>query len=172
VKTKCVALSLPGLAPFGSTCGRQTRSCAFVSGNGVATRRASRAAAGIRYNRGNARFRDPKPIESRQSRLGDAKPALRAFSSFSTAIFEFISSPSTAAIMADNVEHVISYWVIFQKFHSPALAGFAVISHWVPFLFFAAFSGALADRFDVRRLIQIGTASCCSPFRSAGGRCS
>ena len=59
--------------------------------------------------------------------------------------------------MADNVEHVISYWVIFQKFHSPALAGFAVISHWVPFLFFAAFSGALADRFDVRRLIQIGT---------------
>ena len=64
---------------------------------------------------------------------------------------------ATAAMMADNVEHVISYWVIFQKFHSPALGGFAVISHWVPFLLFAAFSGALADRFDVRRLIQIGT---------------
>jgi MFS family permease len=60
-------------------------------------------------------------------------------------------------MMADNVEHVISYWVIFEKFHSPALLGFAVISHWVPFLIFAAFSGALADRFDVRRLIQIGT---------------
>ena len=60
-------------------------------------------------------------------------------------------------MMADNVEHVISYWVIFQKFHSPALGGFAVISHWVPFLLFAAFSGALADRFDARRLIQIGT---------------
>jgi hypothetical protein len=32
------------------------------------------------------------------------------------------------AMTADSVEHVISYWVIFLKFHSPALAGFAVIS--------------------------------------------
>ena len=59
-------------------------------------------------------------------------------------------------MMADNVEHVISYWVIFQKFHSPALGGFAVISHWVPYLFFAGYSGSLADRFDIRRLIQTG----------------
>ena len=59
-------------------------------------------------------------------------------------------------MMADNIEHVISYWVIFQKFHSPALGGFAVVSHWVPYLFFAGFSGALADRFDIRRLIQVG----------------
>jgi len=59
-------------------------------------------------------------------------------------------------MMADNIEHVISYWVIFQKFQSPALGGFAVVSHWVPYLFFAGFSGGLADRFDIRRLIQIG----------------
>jgi len=59
-------------------------------------------------------------------------------------------------MMADNIEHVISYWVIYEKFHSPALGGFAVISHWVPYLFFAGFSGALADRFDIRRLIQVG----------------
>lgn len=59
-------------------------------------------------------------------------------------------------MMADNIEHVISYWVIFQKFQSPALGGFAVVSHWVPYLFFAGFSGGLADRFDTRRLIQIG----------------
>jgi len=32
------------------------------------------------------------------------------------------------AMMADNIEHVISYWVMFQKFHSPALAGFAARS--------------------------------------------
>lgn len=59
-------------------------------------------------------------------------------------------------MMADNIEHVISYWVMFQKFHSPALGAFAVVSHWVPYLFLAAFSGRLADRFDIRRLIQIG----------------
>ena len=60
------------------------------------------------------------------------------------------------AMMADSIEHVISYWVMFQKFHSPALAGFAVISHWIPFLLFGVWSGALADRFDPRRIIQLG----------------
>ncbi|HEX6002830.1 MAG TPA: MFS transporter [Burkholderiales bacterium] len=62
------------------------------------------------------------------------------------------------AMMADNIEHVISYWVIFEKFHSPELGGFAVISHWVPFLLFSVYSGWLADRFDPRRVIQLGMA--------------
>jgi MFS family permease len=60
------------------------------------------------------------------------------------------------AMMADNIEHVISYWMVFQKFHSPALAGFAIVSHWLPFLLFSVASGALAERFDPRRVIQIG----------------
>src|SRR2546425_7917518 len=59
-------------------------------------------------------------------------------------------------MMADSIEHVISYWIIFQKFHSPALGGFAVLSNWLPFLFFSVYSGALADRFDPRRIIQLG----------------
>jgi MFS family permease len=63
---------------------------------------------------------------------------------------------TATAMLADNIEHVISYWVIFQKFHSPALGGFAVISHWAPFLLFGVYSGALADRFDPRRIIQAG----------------
>src|SRR5882724_2349480 len=62
------------------------------------------------------------------------------------------------AMMADNIEHVISYWMVFQKFHSPALAGFAVVSHWLPFLLFSVVSGALADHFDPRRIIQLGMA--------------
>ena len=40
-------------------------------------------------------------------------------------------------MMADNIEHVISYWVAFEKFQSPTLGGFAVISHWLPFLLFS-----------------------------------
>jgi len=60
------------------------------------------------------------------------------------------------AMMADNIEHVISYWVCFQKFHSPALGGFAVLSHWLPYLFFSVAVGALNDRVDSRRLIQAG----------------
>ena len=52
---------------------------------------------------------------------------------------QFISF--VVAMMADNIEHVISYWVLCQKFHSPALAGFAVLS--------------------------TGCRSCCSPCTSA-----
>ena len=63
---------------------------------------------------------------------------------------------AASAMMADSIEHVISYWIMFQKFQSPALAGFAVISHWVPFLLFSIWSGGLADRVDPRRIIQIG----------------
>src|SRR5882757_2590591 len=62
------------------------------------------------------------------------------------------------AMMADNIEHVITYWVLWQKFHSPALAGFEVISHWVPFLLFSVYFGSLADRHDCRRLIQAAQA--------------
>ena len=60
------------------------------------------------------------------------------------------------AMMADSIEHVISYWMIYEKFHSPALGGYAVISHWLPFLLFSVWSGALADRYDPRRIIQFG----------------
>jgi len=83
-------------------------------------------------------------------------PKHRAFTSFSNGDFRIFIFVATAAMMADNIEHVISYWVMFQKFHSPALGAFAVVSHWVPYLFLGAFSGRLADRFDIRRLIQIG----------------
>ncbi len=63
---------------------------------------------------------------------------------------------SGLVMMADAIEHVISDWRMFQKFHSPALGGFAIISHWLPFLLFSVYSGALADRYDPRRIIQLG----------------
>jgi MFS family permease len=61
-------------------------------------------------------------------------------------------------MMADNIEHVISYWVVFQKFKSPAMGGFAVVSHWLPYLGFSVAVGGLNDRFDSRRIIQVGVA--------------
>jgi len=60
------------------------------------------------------------------------------------------------AMLGDSIEHVISYWMIFQTFHSPMLGGFAIFSHWIPFLLLSVYSGALADRFDPRRMMQVG----------------
>jgi MFS family permease len=80
----------------------------------------------------------------------------RAFEALKIPSFPIFVGTFVLTMMADNVEHVISYWVAFQKFQSPALGGFAVISHWLPFLLFSVGVGSLNDRFDSRRLIQIG----------------
>jgi MFS family permease len=61
---------------------------------------------------------------------------------------------SMLSMMADNTEHVITYWVLWQRFHSPALVGFEIISHWLPFLLLSVCFGGLADRFDCRKVIQ------------------
>jgi len=100
--------------------------------------------------------RHPTPLNSD---IGAPRPPPaqhRAFASFANRDYRILLLTATAAMMGDNIEHVISYWVMFQKFHSPALGAFAVVSHWVPYLLLGAFSGRLADRFDIRRLIQIG----------------
>ena len=59
-------------------------------------------------------------------------------------------------MLGDNNEHVITYWVLWQEFHSPVLVGFEVIAHWLPFLLLSVYFGTLAERYDCRRLIQIG----------------
>jgi MFS family permease len=81
---------------------------------------------------------------------------VRAFAALHDGGFRAYFITFFLAMMADNIEHVISYWVAFQKFHSPALGGFAVVSHWLPFLLLSVPVGALAERFDPRRIIQTG----------------
>ena len=61
-------------------------------------------------------------------------------------------------MMGDNIEHVITYWVLWQVFESPWLVGFQVISHWLPFLLLSVPFGELAERFDCRRIIQTAQA--------------
>ncbi|GLI30119.1 MFS transporter [Brachybacterium conglomeratum] len=59
------------------------------------------------------------------------------------------------SMMGDNIEHVITYWVLWEVFASPWLVGFQVISHWLPFLLFSVLFGGLAEKYDCRRIIQI-----------------
>src|SRR5206468_11070406 len=133
------------------------------------------ARAQVSEARGAARARDAASAPCRLSRLqapdriqpaGHFPPLSRARSVSSTVSFLALRRPvfrayfcgAASLMMADSIEHVISYWMMWQKFHSPALAGFAVISHWVPFLFFAIWTGGLADRHHPRRIIQLGMA--------------
>ena len=85
-----------------------------------------------------------------------ALPKQVSFAALQHRDFRLFFVGNATAMLADNCEHVISYWVMFQKFHSAQLGGFAVISHWVPFLLLSGYAGALANRIDVRRMIQLG----------------
>jgi MFS family permease len=82
-------------------------------------------------------------------------PEKIAFAALKHKDYRWFLIATMLAMMADNIEHVISYWMLFQKFQSPVLAGFAVISHWTPFLLLSVYFGGLADRYDCRKLIQI-----------------
>src|ERR1700744_934200 len=94
--------------------------------------------------------------EMKPIRADAPPPAKRSFAAMRHSGFRAQFTTYVLAMMADNIGHVISYWVVFQKFHSPALGGFAIVSHWLPFLLFSVISGALAERFDPRRIIQAG----------------
>ncbi len=112
------------------------------------------------YQRGLERKAETATLTDEQGALAadrsTSSPQKIAFVALRHSHFRAYFITAMLAMMADNIEHVISYWVIFQKFHSPALGGFAVISHWTPFLLFSVYVGALADRFDCRRIIQAG----------------
>jgi MFS family permease len=90
------------------------------------------------------------------SELADsAAPKKVAFAALHHKDFRVYFIGTMLAMMADNIEHVISYWLLYQKFQSPTLAGFAVLVHWTPFLLFSVYFGAMADRYDCRKVIQL-----------------
>jgi hypothetical protein len=62
---------------------------------------------------------------------------------------------STVAMLADNIEHVVGYWLLWELTHSPFWLGYALFAHWFPFVLVSLHAGAWADRFDNRRLLQV-----------------
>ncbi len=102
------------------------------------------------------------PARGAASAVDEAQPVSRAanesiaFAALRHRDYRIYFAVSLMSTMADNIEHVISYWLLFQAFKSPLLGGFAVISHWTPFLLFSVYFGALADRYDCRKVIQVG----------------
>jgi MFS family permease len=83
------------------------------------------------------------------------QPRSHRFPALHVPHFRLYAAAALLSMAADNVEHVIGYWVIWQLTHSPFWLGYAVVAHWLPFTLFSFYSGSLADRSDCRRLIQI-----------------
>ncbi len=50
-------------------------------------------------------------------------------------------------------------WLVLQLTHSPVYVGLLIFARYAPFMAFGLFSGALADRFDNRRVVIVTQAS-------------
>jgi MFS family permease len=94
-------------------------------------------------------------LDSKKTPHREGAPKKVAFAALHHKDFRVYFIGTMLAMMADNIEHVISYWLLYQKFQSPTLAGFAVLVHWTPFLLFSVYFGAMADRYDCRKVIQL-----------------
>ena len=105
---------------------------------------------------------DPEPVadvvdpraEAAAGPVTGTRPTGRRFAALANRDCRPYLIGAMLSMMADNIEHVITYWILWEKFHSPALTGFEVLSHWLPFLTLSVYFGGLADRFDCRRVIQ------------------
>src|SRR5262249_50848159 len=95
---------------------------------------------------------NPGKVSSQSAKTVSSKEP--AFAALHHRDFRFFFIGTMLAMMADNIEHVVSYWLLFEKFHSPVLAGFADISHWTPFLLLSVYFGGVADRYDCRKVVQ------------------
>src|SRR5215207_8887031 len=101
------------------------------------------------------RSRSPSEVSVSQAALASpvAAPAVR-FPALRAPAYRWYWLTSTISMVADNIEHVIGYWLLWELTHSPFWLGYAVFSHWAPFILFSLHAGAWADRFDNRKLIQ------------------
>ena len=89
---------------------------------------------------------DPPANDAGESRsLKDVTQSSVSFGALRQGHFRAYFCFTMLAMMADNIEHVISYWVIYELFQWPELQGFAVISHWSPFLLLSWYVGLLSD---------------------------
>ncbi|MFB9999737.1 MFS transporter [Brachybacterium paraconglomeratum] len=96
-----------------------------------------------------------RPRDPRRRSIPTATPTLRRFGPLRDRHSRPYLMTAGLSMMGDNIEHVITYWVLWEVFASPWLVGFQVISHWLPFLLFSVLFGGLAEKYDCRRIIQI-----------------
>ena len=99
-------------------------------------------------------------IDGSMSLVADApsSPRARAFPALHHPDYRSYAWSVALAMAGDNVEHVIGYWLIWEISQSPFWLGYAVFTHWIPFILFSAVAGTLADRLDSRLVIQVSQA--------------
>jgi MFS family permease len=80
---------------------------------------------------------------------------LSTFRSLRHRNFRLLVEGNVISTSGDFMQSIAQSWLVWQLTHSPFLLGLVSFFDTVPRLFFGAISGAVADRFDRRRILMI-----------------
>ena len=80
---------------------------------------------------------------------------LSTFRSLRHRNFRLLVEGNVISTSGDFMQSIAQSWLVWQLTRSPFLLGLVSFFDTVPRLFFGAISGAVADRFDRRRILMI-----------------
>jgi len=61
-----------------------------------------------------------------------SRPKAQRFPALCVPHFRLYAITSGLSMVADKIEHVIGYWVIWELTHSTFWLGYAITAHWLP----------------------------------------
>jgi MFS family permease len=117
-------------------------------------------------NRPSLPLPEPQPVEVPQPEIlpqevGEDRGALAFLKVFRHRNYRLFFSGQLVSLMGTWITNVTQGWLVYSLSHSPLLLGVTSFAGAVPVFFFSAFGGAIADRFDRRRMLLFTQSLAC-----------
>src|SRR5215469_7964240 len=110
---------------------------------------------------------EPQPVEVPQPEVlaqeaAEDRGALAFLKVFQHRNYRLFFSGQLVSLMGTWITNVTQGWLVYSLSHSPFLLGVTSFAGSVPVFFFSAFGGAIADRFDRRRMLLLTQSLACA----------
>ena len=102
------------------------------------------------------------PPEVTSAEAAEDRGALAFLKVFKHRNYRLFFLGQLVSLMGTWITNVTQGWLVYSLTHSPMLLGLTTFAGSVPVFFFSAFGGAIADRFDRRRLLFITQSLACA----------
>ena len=108
----------------------------------------------------------PQPVEVpppdvRPAEAAEDRGAFAFLKTFRHRNYRLFFTGQLVSLMGTWITNVTQGWLVYSLTHSPLILGVTSFAASVPVFFFSAFGGAIADRFDNRRLLFITQSLAC-----------
>src|SRR5215469_4259918 len=109
---------------------------------------------------------ESQPVEAPQpdvlpAEAAEDRGALAFLKVFQHRNYRLFFTGQLVSLMGTWITNVTQGWLVYSLTHSPLLLGVTSFAGSVPVFFFSAFGGAIADRFDRRRMLLLTQSLAC-----------